>query len=56
MRVAAFIAGLLGNTVLTIMYFALLPPFAWIAKRAERRETRGWIPISPDRESQTSQY
>ena len=23
-------------------YFVLLPPFAWAARRAERRETTGW--------------
>jgi hypothetical protein len=27
----------------------VLPPFAWLAKRAERREPRGWNPVSPTR-------
>src|SRR2546425_231237 len=33
------------------------PPFAWFAKRAERRESPGWMPIPRDRDrSPTSQY
>ena len=57
LRVAAAIAGLVGTAVLTIQYFILLPPFAWFAKRAERRERPGWTPISPDRNnSPNSQY
>ena len=48
---------MIGNAILTIMYFLLLPPFAWLAKRAERREQPGWTPIPRDRdESPTSQY
>ena len=34
-----------------MLYFVLLPPFAWLAKRASRREPIGWTPIrtrSPD--------
>jgi hypothetical protein len=35
----------------------VLPPFAWLAKRAERREPRGWIPIPRDRRAApTGQY
>jgi hypothetical protein len=35
----------------------LLPPFAWAARRAERRETLGWRAIASDRPaSPTSQY
>ena len=51
LRIAATIAGLLGSTMLTIMYFILLPPFAWLAKRAERREPIGWTPVSRDRKA-----
>jgi hypothetical protein len=57
LRMAATIAGLLGGAMLTVMYFILLPPFAWLAKRAERQESIGWHPIS--RQSRTlpgSQY
>jgi hypothetical protein len=49
LRVAAVIAGLIGNTLLIAMYFVLVPPFAWAARRAERRETPGWRAIPPDR-------
>src|SRR5262249_21085520 len=57
LRTAAAIAGLVGAALLTVMYFLLLPPFVWLAKRAERREPCGWTPISRDRQaSPTSQY
>ena len=56
-RVAVALAGLLGTIVLTIQYFVLLPPFAWLAKRAQRREPLGWTPISRDRrDSPASEY
>ena len=42
LRLATGFAGIVGSIVLTIQYFVLLPPFAWLAKRAERRETPGW--------------
>src|SRR3954452_13352406 len=38
LRIAVAFATLIGNAILTIMYFLVLPPFAWVAKRAERRE------------------
>jgi hypothetical protein len=57
LRVVAAVAGLIGNTILTVMYFVLLPPFAWAAKRAARREPDGWVPIPPERgDAQRSQY
>lgn len=57
LRVAAIVAGLIGNLLLTAMYFVLLPPFAWLAKRAERREPIGWVPIPRGhRASPRSQY
>jgi len=56
-RVAVAVADVLGTMILTIQYFILMPPFAWLAKRAQRREPRGWIPISRDRsDSPTSAY
>jgi hypothetical protein len=45
LRVAAALADLLGGAVLTAMYFLVLPPFAWAAKRAQRREPIGWTPV-----------
>ena len=57
LRVAAVVAGLMGSALLTLMYFALLPPFAWLAKRGAQREPTGWIPISRTRHSAPrSQY
>jgi len=57
LRVAAAVAGVFGATILTLMYFVLLPPFAWLAKRAERREPPGWTPMANDDSIQpTSQY
>jgi hypothetical protein len=47
LRLATGIAGILGSLLLTVQYFVLLPPFAWLAKRAARREPSGWTMISP---------
>jgi hypothetical protein len=46
LRVAGWAAGLISRVVLTVLYFVLLPPFAWLAQRAERREPEGWRPIT----------
>jgi hypothetical protein len=48
-RLAAGIAGILGSLLLTIQYFVLLPPFAWLAKRAARLERSGWTAVAPGR-------
>jgi hypothetical protein len=57
LRLMSAIAGIMGTVMLTLQYFVLLPPFAFFAKRAERREPRGWIEIPQDRgHSLTSQY
>jgi hypothetical protein len=56
LRVAAALAALIGNTMLTIVYFVVLPPFAWLARRAARRDAAGWAPIPDDTQSPTSQY
>jgi hypothetical protein len=45
LRLATAIAGLLGSILLTIQYFVLLPPFAWLAKRAAHREQPGWTHV-----------
>jgi len=56
-RVAAALAGVIGTIILTIQYFVLLPPFAWLARRAARREPVGWTPIARDRrDSPSSEY
>jgi hypothetical protein len=49
LRLASAIAGVIGGAILTVQYFVLLPPFAWLAKRAEKREPAGWSPIPPAR-------
>jgi hypothetical protein len=57
LRLAAALAGILGGILLTIQYFVILPPFAWLARRAARREPVGWTPIAAERRrSLTSQY
>jgi len=50
LRMAAALAGVIAAFILTIQYFILLPPFAWLAKRAERRERPGWTPVSGKRD------
>jgi hypothetical protein len=56
-RVAAACAGVMGSGMLLLQYFILLPPFAWLAKRAERREAEGWTTIPEGRRpSPTSLY
>jgi hypothetical protein len=49
LRLATGLAGILGAMLLTIQYFVLLPPFAWLAKRAARRERSGWTTVSSGR-------
>jgi hypothetical protein len=51
------IAGVMGMIILTLQYFILLPPFAFLAKRAARRETPGWVAVSQEKQrSLKSQY
>lgn len=45
LRLATGLAGILGSILLTIQYFVLLPPFAWLAKRGVRREHSGWTTV-----------
>jgi hypothetical protein len=57
LRLAMAIAGFFGTILLTVQYFVLVPPFAWLARRALRRERPGWIAVPPEsRESLTRQY
>ena len=60
LRVAAAIAAVFGTVMISLLYFIVLPPFAWFARRAERREAPGWTPIPARRhdssESRYSQY
>ena len=57
LRFAAALGSVIGTVVLTVQYFIVLPLFALFAKRAERRERRGWSSIAPERNGRlTNQY
>ena len=57
LRVASALAGVIGTLLMTGQYFVLMPPFAWLAKRAARQERPGWTAVAPDaRDSLTRQY
>jgi len=57
MRLATALAGLMAGIVLTLQYYLLLPPFALLAKRAARREPRGWTILgSAERATCNGQY
>lgn len=49
LRLAIALANLVSGLILTILYFTLLVPFAYLAKRAASREPTGWLPVSPER-------
>ncbi|WP_029915375.1 ferritin-like domain-containing protein [Caulobacter sp. UNC358MFTsu5.1] len=49
LRFAGALASVIGTVVLTLQYFVLLPPFALMARRAQRREPEGWSPIAAER-------
>src|SRR5689334_7124148 len=50
LRIMSAIAGVMGSVMLTLQYFILLPVFAFLAKRAERREPPGWHEIPPEKD------
>ena len=57
LRVMAALAGVIGTVVLSMQYFVLLPPFAVLAKRAERNRPEGWCAVRPERDHDLeSQY
>jgi rubrerythrin len=45
LRFAVALGSLFGAIILTLQYFILIPPFAWAAKRAARREPEGWVEV-----------
>jgi len=49
LRLAIALAGLISGLILTIVYFTLLLPFAYLAKRAAGQEPAGWSPVSSER-------
>jgi hypothetical protein len=56
LRVAAAVASLIGAVLLLVQYFVLLPVFAWLARRAARREPLGFVPRATKSSSMTGQY
>jgi rubrerythrin len=55
--IATALANVVGSVVLTIVYFTVLPPFAWLARRAAAREPIGWARITRDTDdTSNSQY
>jgi len=47
LRAAAALASVLGTLLLRLQYFLVLPPFALLARRAQRREPSGFVPARP---------
>ena len=57
LRLAGAAASLISGVVLTGLYFLVLPPFAWLARAAQRRESVGWTPTgAADPKSMRGQY
>ena len=55
--IATALANVIGSVVLTIVYFTVLPPFAWLARRAAAREPIGWARTTRDTgDTSNSQY
>ena len=42
LRLATAVAGVISSVVLALVYFIVLPAFAFLAKRAMRSEPKGW--------------
>jgi rubrerythrin len=49
LRLAGAIGAVFGAIVLSLEYFVVLPPFALLDRRAQRRETPGWRPVDEAR-------
>lgn len=57
LRLALGVAGLFSGVALTLLYLLIIPPFALLAKAAERREPVGWrTPARPDPDAMKRQY
>jgi rubrerythrin len=55
LRAAAALASVFGTLLLRVQYFVVLPPFAFLARRAARREVEGFAAARPP-SPLTSQY
>lgn len=51
LRLAIALAGAISGLILTVLYFTLLVPFAYLAKRSARQEPAGWWPVAAERKS-----
>lgn len=49
LRVATALAGIISTLILTMVYFTVLAPFAYVAKRSARQEPAGWSPGPSER-------
>jgi rubrerythrin len=49
LRVVIALGDLISRLILTVVYFTLLAPFAYLAKRSARKEPTGWWPVSAER-------
>ncbi len=56
LRIASAVANVMGGVVLAVQYFAILPVFALLAKRAARRERLGWVDTRREQATLRSQY
>jgi hypothetical protein len=56
LRFAAAVASVMGGLLLAVQYFVVLPFFAIAAKRAARREPRGWTDTRGRAHSLGTQY
>jgi hypothetical protein len=56
LRLAVGLGSVMGAVILTLQYFILLPPFAWGAKRAAKRETPGWTKAAAKPRDLKAQY
>jgi len=45
LRLAGALATAIGSTLLVVQYFLIVPVFALLARRAAKREPRGWAPM-----------
>jgi hypothetical protein len=55
-RIAAALGDVIGTAMIALVYFVVLPPFAWAAKRAHRAEAEGWKPARTGARDSASQY
>ena len=56
LRISTAVAGVMGAVMLLVQYFVLLPPFAFFAKRAAKKDREGWTLPSGKARGVTSQY